>query len=191
MNALGLPKEFVIYDLEWTAWEGSQARQWSGPDEYREIYDIGAVKVGGDDFATLETFHRFVTLELVPELPQYSVDLTGITQKDLDDEGMLYSKAIEEFAAFANGLSMHHWGGDSEVIAENCKLKYVDNPFAPDQCNDIREVFRRRGIAVENYMSSTITEAFGQKNERRSHQGTADALNIVDALRLLEHEVST
>lgn len=186
MNKLGLPEEFVVYDLEWTAWEGSMQRNWSGPDEYREIYDIGAVKVSGDQFEVVATFHRFVTLELVPELPQYSVDLTGITQQQLDDESIPYRGAITEFAAFANGLSLHHWGGDSEVIAENCELKKLANPFAPDQFHDIRAVFSEHGIAVENYMSSTITEAFGQKNERRSHQGTEDAATIVDALRLLQ-----
>ena len=28
---------FVIYDTEYTAWEGSLARNWSGPNEHREL----------------------------------------------------------------------------------------------------------------------------------------------------------
>ena len=45
------------FDLEFTAWEGSAARGWSGPDEYREIVHIGAVRVdGGNAFAEVDRF---------------------------------------------------------------------------------------------------------------------------------------
>ncbi len=35
----------VVYDLEYTAWEGSLERNWSGPNEDPEIVQIGAVKI--------------------------------------------------------------------------------------------------------------------------------------------------
>ncbi|HJO97979.1 MAG TPA: hypothetical protein QF891_08275, partial [Rhodospirillales bacterium] len=39
----------VVLDMEWTAWEGSRARRWGAPDEYREVVQIGAVKLDGGD----------------------------------------------------------------------------------------------------------------------------------------------
>ena len=42
---LNLLKEIVIYDTEYTTWEGAQKRNWSGPGEYREVVNIGAIKI--------------------------------------------------------------------------------------------------------------------------------------------------
>ena len=40
-----LPEKFIIFDTEYTAWEGSQERNWSGDNEYMELVQIGALKV--------------------------------------------------------------------------------------------------------------------------------------------------
>ena len=40
-----LPKKFVIYDTEFTSWKGSQERNWSKPNEYRELVAIGALLI--------------------------------------------------------------------------------------------------------------------------------------------------
>ena len=181
-----LPENFVVFDLEWTAWEGSRERNWSGPDEHREVYDIGAAFVSGPSFEVKDTFRRLVTLEIVPSLPTYSSKLTGISQEDIDREGIPFSQAIEEFDAFTQGADLYNWGtGDPVAIAESCQLKNIKNPFE-GRVHDIRPVFSSRGIPTDTYMSSTIVEAFGKKNERVSHQGLDDALNIVEGLRLLQ-----
>jgi hypothetical protein len=33
--------DVAFFDLEYTAWEGSKARNWAGPGEHREIIEIG------------------------------------------------------------------------------------------------------------------------------------------------------
>ena len=40
-----LPETFIIFDTEFTAWKGSQERDWSGENEERELVQIGALKV--------------------------------------------------------------------------------------------------------------------------------------------------
>ena len=51
----------VVFDLEWTAWEGSRDRNWSGPKEEREIIEIGAVKIdGANGFAETVRFENLV-----------------------------------------------------------------------------------------------------------------------------------
>ena len=30
-------KEIIVFDTEYTTWEGAMARQWTGPNEYREL----------------------------------------------------------------------------------------------------------------------------------------------------------
>jgi len=54
----GLPTEIVVFDCEWTAWEGSLQRKWSGSGEHRELVQIGAaiIKTDTGDFSELDTF---------------------------------------------------------------------------------------------------------------------------------------
>lgn len=171
--------------MEWTAWEGSLDRDWSGPNEYREIYDIGAVHVTDKRFDITDTYRQLVTLEIVPELPQYSTDLTGITQAELDQGGVPFSNMISAFAKFVGDLHMYAWGIDNVHLSENCQLKNVTNPFSEDRFHNLRAIFKNYGVPADDYMSSTINEYFGQPNKRTSHQGLGDALNVVEALRLL------
>jgi len=188
MAKLALPDSFVVFDMEWTAWEGSQERNWSGPNEYREIYDIGAVKVEGKEFNMVDTFRQLVTLELVPELPQYSVKLTGISQQEIDESGVSFSDMVRDFAAFSEKLDIYAWGTDGDFLAENCQLKNVANPFSPERFHNMREVFKDHDIPADDYMSSTIVEHFGQQNKHTAHQGLDDAQNIVEAVRLLDKQ---
>ena len=36
---------FVLYDTEYTSWEGSLQRGWSRPDEHRELVQLSAIRV--------------------------------------------------------------------------------------------------------------------------------------------------
>lgn len=186
MPALDLPNEFIVFDMEWTAWEGSQDRGWDGPDEYREIYDIGAVLVTGDDFTMQETYHQLVKLEIVPTLPAFSTKLTGITQTQIDADGIPFSEMVPAFKRFAGDRPIYCWGIDGERLAENCELKKVPNPFPATQFRNMRDVFSAQGVPADEYMSSTIVQYFGEVNTHTAHQGLDDAQNIVEALRLLQ-----
>ena len=188
MSKINLPDEFVIFDMEWTAWEGSREREWSGPREQREIYDIGAVlarRNQAGEFVVMNTFRQLVTLELTDALPEYSVKLTGITQAEIDEKGVSLAEMVRAFRTFAGERTIYAWGSDGDVLAENCEMKQVPNPFSAAQFRDLREVFKVCGIPAEDYMSSTIVEYFGEKNKHTAHQGLDDALNQVEALNLL------
>ena len=37
--------KIILFDIEYTAWEGSKARKWSEPWEHREIIQIAAIKM--------------------------------------------------------------------------------------------------------------------------------------------------
>lgn len=50
----------MIYDLEFTTWPGAQERNWTGPGEFREIVQIGALRVD----PTLRVESSFETLIL-------------------------------------------------------------------------------------------------------------------------------
>ena len=93
--------DIVIFDLEFTAWEGSLERGWSEPWEAREIIQIGAVRVKDD--AKLTEVGRLVMLVTPtknPQLSDYIIALTGIDQDAIDTEGFDFEEALDVFMDF-------------------------------------------------------------------------------------------
>lgn len=121
---------FVVYDLEYTSWEGARERRWSGPGEHREIVQIGAV-VLDDGFSELNSLEILVQPRRNPVLSDYFTRLTGITQARLDGEGVDVDQALDRFLDFAGPcMPLVSNGLDALVLAENCRLLDRPDPFA-------------------------------------------------------------
>jgi inhibitor of KinA sporulation pathway (predicted exonuclease) len=119
------------------------------------------------------------------------VELTGITQEEVDTKGLSPAEALEKFSTWTRGLPLYSWGlFDKEALEETAKLNGIQQ-FFTWEVQSIRDVFKRAGVPAENYMSSTIVEAFGEKPVRRAHNGLNDARSILDGLRLLSKRQST
>src|SRR5436189_6486508 len=69
----------TIFDLEYTAWECSMARHWLTPGEFKEVVQIGAVKLDADSFAVLDEFECLVRPRINSTISPYLEKLTGIT----------------------------------------------------------------------------------------------------------------
>src|SRR3989338_11023344 len=110
----GLPPTIVVFDTEYTSWEGAQARKWSGPNEYREIVQIGAVRVDAStpDFKEVDSLLIYVKPVKNPTLSQYFIDLTGITQETVDTRGVTLAEAVQKFYTWSAGYTCYSWGLD-------------------------------------------------------------------------------
>lgn len=177
-----LPAQFILFDTEYTSWEGAQARGWSGPGEHKEIVQIGAIRVDGATLREADSFQVLIRPAINPDLSDYFVELTGITQQQVDVDGLPVETAIEQFTNWAGDLTLFCFGTDGQVMAEQCALAQIDYPFAPDRFQDIRPIFEQRGIPARQYMSSTIVTAFSLEPERRGHDALNDARSILDGL---------
>jgi len=182
---LKLPEEFVLYDTEYTAWEGSQARQWTGEGEHREIVQIGALKVSSD-LRELDHFACFVKPSINPIFSEYFIELTGIKQNQVDESGLEFFEAITNFKKWSGALPLYAFGRDGEVIIENCELHRIECPLPTSHFYNIRDLFFQYGIATNDYFSSTIVRAFGVEPTRVGHDALNDARTVLDALRLLD-----
>ena len=80
-----LRRSLILLDTEYTAWEGSLARDWGEDWEHREIIQLAALKaeLRGGSLQRLEEFNEFVRPAVNPELSDYISGLTGITQSML------------------------------------------------------------------------------------------------------------
>ncbi len=179
----------IIYDLEFTAWEGSWQRHWSLDWEHREVVQIGAVK--GEWYngvlTAVDQYQSYVKPVNNPELSDYFVQLTGIDQNSIDAFGMQFEQAMSSFYAFCGfgNYPMYSWGEDWSVITENYLLRGLPQPAFYSGFFDIRYLFLQYGIKVEQYTSGNLCSHFGISVNGRAHNALHDSFSVFESLRVL------
>lgn len=185
------PETFVFFDLEYTAWEGSYERSWSGEGEYREVIQIGAIQLTGSGLEEIAHFVEYVKPVKNPTLSDFIVSFTGITQADVDTHGTTFSNALGKFGHFIGDLPAYCWGRDIEVLKENCQLGDMTEPDFFLHMTNLKPVltplFESAGVDTKKHTSGTLISAFTKIQEpRRAHDALNDMRNFRDAIRELQ-----
>ena len=179
----------VVFDLEFTSWPGSNARNWSLPNEDREIIQIGAVKIKTTgDMREVDSFKILVRPLKNPILSDYIVNLTEITQEKVEKEGILFPLALSRFINFIgeHPIDILSNGGDEEVIEENCQIHNIPFLSIFKKSTDLKIYFSEvLGISRKNCTSGMLPELFGLNNHEKQHDALGDARSISQALRYL------
>jgi inhibitor of KinA sporulation pathway (predicted exonuclease) len=177
--------EAVIFDTEFTAWPGSVARKWTAPGEFREIIQIGAIKI---DVATLEEISAFSVLVrpvLNPELSDYITRLTGITQEALARDGVSLPDAVRRFLDFVGGAKMCCYGYDGWIIAKNLALLGQPDVWPGFRPLNIGDWFEASGVDVTNMNSGGLATLLGAEISGSAHEAVYDCRSIASAMRVL------
>ena len=117
--------DFVIYDTEYTTWEGAMARKWLGDNEYKEVIQIGALKVSFPEFEVKDCLKVYIKPQKNPLLSDYCKKLTGISQEQIDN-GVPFKQGLAEFLSFADGCLAGSYGNDGCILSENALLNRED-----------------------------------------------------------------
>lgn len=177
----------VVADLEYTSWAGAQESGWSAPGQFREIVQIGAVRVdAGDGFAEHAHISVLVRPTINPELSDYFTALTGITNTVVARDGVSLDEALVAFSEFAAGDIILSHGRDELVIGEDCALKDMGNPFADADWRDINPPIH--AVTGQRLMSSELLSYFGLKPDGPAHDALADARALARVLAHLKNE---
>jgi inhibitor of KinA sporulation pathway (predicted exonuclease) len=178
--------EIVVCDLEWTAWEGSLERSWSGPGEYREVIQIGAVCLDAVHFRLVAVFDRLVRPVRNPILSDYITRLSGITNQRMLEEGVPLHEALAEFGAFIASRPVWCNGGDATVLRENCVMQVISCPAYVERIGNLRPLLARAtGLPTFQLVSCELPELLGLGPGTDCHTGVGDALAIAGALAAL------
>ena len=175
----------VVFDLEFTAWEGSMANRWSRPGEFTELVQIGALKVDAQTFAVEAELDLLVKPRLNPVLSEYFVQLTGIANDQLAARGVDFAAAYCEFLAFANSGVTLAFGTDNLVFEDNIRLYGLDGFASPPPFVNLRPWFNANGVATARLHSCDIGPVLGVPFEGRRHNALADAKSLAAAIRAL------
>jgi len=180
---------FAILDLEWTSWEGAVERRWSGPGEEIEIVQVGmAVFADTPGIEEIDSLEFLVRPRINPELSDYFIELTGITQQDLDKDGIDFSEALRHIEAFIGEdiRTIYSYGDDSRIVFRNCRLCGIEAPFQADMFASVKpEITAFAEHPEPEFTSSDLPEVMGFAAPGNAHTALADVRCIAQALRIM------
>jgi len=174
----------VVYDLEFTAWEGSMARRWMAPGEYKEVIQIGAVKVD-EYFAPLEILNLLVRPRLNKDLSPFIENLTGITTAALTERGVDFAEAFTRFAHFAGERPIVSFGRDDLVLLDNIRLYGLRDVPPMPMFLDIRHWLKDNGMDVRGMHACDVGPAAGVPFQGQTHDGLCDALSLASGIHAM------
>jgi inhibitor of KinA sporulation pathway (predicted exonuclease) len=175
----------VIFDTEFTAWEGSVARNWTAPGEFREIIQIGAIKLTTDTLTETAAFSILVRPVFNPVLSDYITALTGITQEAITREGTGLADAVQQFFKFAGGSQLACYGFDGWIIAKNLSFLGQSPAWPGVRPLNIGDWFAAAGVDVAAINSGGLAAAVGVQASGPEHEAVSDCRSILAAIRVL------
>lgn len=178
--------QLVIFDTEFTAWAGSSERNWSEPWEHKELIQLAAVKLAVSEagLAVIASFNELIRPAINPQLSEYIVHLTGITQTMLTDMGVDFPSALEAFYQFCQQgqLASFAWGHDANILADNCQLNHITMPNFNAGLFNLQRIAKGAGIEQADLSSGQLAEALKLPVEGHEHNALFDVRSTAAAL---------
>ena len=147
----------MILDTEYTTWPGALESGWAEDWQHREIVQIAAILLDRD-LQEIAHLDQLVKPTVNPVLSDLFVDLTGITQSQVDSEGVDLAKATRRLAGFGGGSEFSPvicMNGDEAVFRENHALLGLELPF-DRPWHRLRPFLEESGVDVETHSSGDL-----------------------------------
>lgn len=187
----------VIFDTEFTSWQGCLEKGWTGSYK-KEIVQIAAVKVT-DKLEVVAEFNVLCKPVINPVLSDYFVDLTHITNEQINVEGILFREAYDKFVDFTGDdiCYSHRWGSDFEnksdgaILEENIslyKLSLNKRLVYKNIAAVFQKLYLENNIKVAKQSSGEIARILGleqklQELGHNPHYALYDVYSILEGLK--------
>ena len=168
----------IVFDLEFTAWEGSRERRWSLPNERTEVVQIGAVKLDCESLRVLDEFEILGQPRLNPLLSDYLIALTGIDNDAMAARGVDFVTAYRAFLDFTGPAHIWAFGRDDLIFADNVKLYGWDKALPLPPYHNVIPWFLENGVDLAGKHACDVAEAAGAEFSGRRHDALADAHGV-------------
>lgn len=175
----------IVFDLEFTAWAGSLENRWLRPGEFKEVVQIGAIKVDAGGFDEIAPFDALVRPRINPTISDYLEKLTGITNTAIAERGTDFVPAYERFVAFAAGAPIIAFGRDDLVLTSNLRLYGIADTSPLPRYINIAPWLAQNGVDPRGLHACDIAEAAGAKFEGRRHDALDDARSVALGIKTL------
>lgn len=193
MNIKEVEKEFgvlenkkyiCVFDLELTCWDTKDPN--FRPKDEMEIIELG-ILVCDLDLNILHEIQQFVKPVNYPQLSDYCVELTGITQIDVDQFESLEVE-IDKLIAFGDLPSPQEfvwacWGSDAfHINAEWQKQTQEEQFFDPRHINIKFHDVKRRGL-------KRALKSYGIKQVQPVHRALPDAKSALQLMKKMKLDI--
>ena len=175
----------IVFDLEFTAWAGSLESRWLRPGEFKEVVQIGAIKVGADAFDEIAPFDALVRPRINPTISGYLEKLTGITNAAIGERGSDFLPAYARFVAFAASAPIVAFGRDDLVLTSNLRLYGIADATPLPRYINIAPWLADNGVDPRGLHACDIAEAAGAKFEGHRHDALDDARSVALGIKTL------
>ncbi|MFK0333895.1 3'-5' exonuclease [Rhizobium sp. NPDC090275] len=189
-------KTAIIFDCEFLCLEGSQRRFWcAAHDPDPVIAQIGAAKLGlEDDFPIVDTFKAYVR-PIDRFGNRYALDpfftkLTGITEENIEGEGVALQDALAQIDSFSGGARFWSWGKDElNMVAISCYVAGIQAPIPAHRFDNAVKLLLAAGMPVEDLAKTPSNKLAGYYNVQhpplQGHDALDDALSVSYTLQHL------
>jgi 3'-5' exoribonuclease 1 len=165
---------YIIYDIEATCWQGRP------PNMATETIEIGAYLM--NDYGEAEDkFSKFIRPVTSPYLSAFCLNLTGITQQQVE-RAKIFPDVIEEFQDWfdmnEDDYVLCSWGGfDKKQLRQDCKLHRLDTSWLDHHIDLKSQYSRMKRFTFEPGLLKTI-EMEGFNFDGPHHRAISDAYNL-------------
>ncbi len=160
------------------------ARVWLTPGQFREVVQIGAVKLDAESFQTVAELDLLVRPRINPHLSDYFEQLTGITTDKVARRGLDFADAYDRLLDFAENGPIAAFGQDDLVLQENLRLYGIKARPLP-LFYDLRGWFAVQGVDPRGRLACEIAPALGLDAAGRNHNALDDARSLAAGMAAL------
>ena len=177
---------YIVFDLEWNQPANETLQVLEPVYLTGEIIEIGAVKLN-DRFETVDELRLYIQPRYYEKMHRKIASLTGISDRCLQQQGLPFPEAMEQFLAWCGEDYGYITWSDSDlpVLMENMQLWGMDVSRMPPSY-DAQRMFGRELMREDRqYSLDSALEALGLQGDK-AHDALHDARNTVMVLDRLE-----
>jgi inhibitor of KinA sporulation pathway (predicted exonuclease) len=169
----------IIVDTEYTTWPGALESGWSLPGQRREIVQISAIRVS--DYEETAFFDKLVIPKINFLLSDLFIELTGIQQEDIIENGDSFAQRQKEFLDFCGADPIICMNADETVFRENCGINDVDFPFR--SFHRLRPFLEAQGVDLTGISSGDLHTLTASPLVGHTHNALHDVRSMACWLR--------
>lgn len=153
--------------------------------DQRQIVQVAAVLYDMEKGVEAASFDMLARPTYEKQVTPFFIELTGITQEQINASAYDFSEVLQMFAAFCSDYPVWTFEKDEEVFRQNCH--YIDAAFPFDvPFTKVKPLLAGWGIDAAQYSSGSLYKAAGLEMEGHVHNALHDVRSMAAAVREFE-----
>lgn len=155
----------------------------------RQIVQIAAIIFDTETGKEIAHFDWLVLPTYEKQLPEFFVELTGISQQAVDTSAISFRDALDKFVGFCGDVPVWTFDKDEEVLRQNCNYIGLTWPFAAPFTR-VKALLPGWSIDPNSYSSGTLYKAADIDMQGHVHNALHDVRSMARAIGVFENRAS-